>query len=971
MIEYQLMNPVLYGNLFAIRRKIYRVITQLNAEILSSAEPIPFAELPSFDFLCVKGTVHYGRLHACAWIRLNGRVPQNAKNPVLLLDLNGEAQIYSPAGEIFGAVTGVWAAGDVRRSAGWRLVDELQGLSAGKDVSCLLDCGYNGFDFRDFGRGTFKGAYIAERDPAAYEYYYDYFTLLLYFSSVKDCAKKRALSLALRASFARFRRGNICGARETLRPILEETGQSEFIYSAIGHGHLDLAWMWPMRETMRKAARTMSIALNHIDRYDGVRFGTSQPQQLQWIKDQHPMLFERTKQAIASGSIELQGGFWVECDCNITSGESLIRQAIYGKRFAQEEFGKQMRMCWLPDAFGFNGNLPQILRGCGMEYFSTIKLTWNHIYKFPYRTFWWEGVDGTRVLVHMPPEGTYNSTAGPHALLRGVKQYDERALNTALLVFGSGDGGGGPKESHLELIRREKDIAGLPRVRMEHAIDFFDRLREKQIEKVWKGELYLDVHQGTYTTQSETKRHNRLMERFLHEAEALAALHADSIAYPYNELETLWKETLLYQFHDILPGSSIGRVYQESCARYEQMEAQLKSLLQRYLLDGSRPTAVNLSPFARREHVRYQNRWYVADVAPYAASELLSCEEDYSELIAETDMLSNGILTLRFDQHGEIVSCKTAQGRELAKGPLNRLTLYRDHFPDEYNAWNIDPNYMKKPRHVLRATLTACEINGPFAIRTQTYHTRKSTITMRILLERGSDVVRVETKIDWHETHRMLRADFYPADYSDTADFGIQFGAMKRSTLETSVYERSQFEVCAHRWASTHQRNSGFALLCDVKYGYRVKKGLMSLDLLRAPVFPDPKADRGTHEITYAFCPVGKDNTHAVEEAYRLGYPLLLGEHAPFESMAQVTSSGVILETIKRSEDGNALVLRLYESLGRETTTALETRVMYERAVACNLLEEPEAPIDLSALSFRPYEIQTIRLEGARFGERA
>ena len=968
MIEYQLINPVLYGNLFAIRRKIYPVIARLDAQILPSAEPIPFAELENYRFSAVNGTVRYGRLHTCAWIRLNGRVPEDAVNPVLLLALNGEAQIYSPEGGILGAVTGVWAGGDVRRSAGWRLVDELPGLAAGAEVACLLDCGYNGFDFRDFGYGTFKGAFIAERNEQAYAYYYDYLTLLLYFSSTRDRAKKRALSRALHASFARFAGGEIADAREILRPILQEKGENEFVYSAIGHGHLDLAWMWPMRETMRKAARTMSIALNNIDRYDGFRFGTSQPQQLQWIKDQHPALYERTKQAIANGSIELQGGFWVECDCNISSGESLIRQAIYGKRFVDEEFGKQMRMCWLPDAFGFNGNLPQILRGCGMEYFSTIKLTWNQTYKFPYRTFWWEGIDGTRVLVHMPPEGTYNSTAGPHALLQGVEKYTERALNTALLVFGSGDGGGGPKESHLELLQREHDIAGLPRVRMEHAIDFFDRLAQKDIDNVWSGELYLDVHQGTYTTQSETKRYNRLMERLLHEAEALGALNANK-ADGMN-LEALWKETLLYQFHDILPGSSIGRVYRESHARYAQMVSQLASVIDRYLPRGSEPAAVNLSAFARRGYVNYLGRWYTAQVAPYAAQALKPYAAS-DALIAEGDILSNGILTLRFDKRGEIVSCKTADGRELAKGPLNRLTLYRDHFPDPYNAWNIDPNYMKKPRRVLAAKQVSVKTDGPLVIRTQTYETGKSKIDMRIILTRDSDVVRVETKIDWHETHRMLRADYYPADFSDTADFGIQFGTMQRSTRETSVYERSQFEVCAHRWASVQKNGRGFALLCDVKYGYRVKNGLMSLDLLRSPVFPDPDADRGTHEITYAFCPIGEDNAHAIEEGYRLGHPLILGEYAPFDSMARVSDPGVILETIKRSEDGRAVVLRLYESLGRENTVSLTTRAVYEHARACDLTEEPIGEIDLNAISFHPYEIKTIRLEGAHFGEQA
>jgi alpha-mannosidase len=396
------------------------------------------------------------------------------------------------------------------------------------------------------------------------------------------------------------------------------------------------------------------------------------------------------------------------------------------------------------------------------------------------------------------------------------------------------------------------------------------------------------------------------------------------------------------------------------------MEAQLGAMLRRVLPRGSRPAAVNLSPFARREYVRYQDSWYTADVAPYAAAELMPCTQT-SALVAERDMLSNGILTLRFDPHGEIISCRTADGHELAKGPLNRLTLYRDHFADDYNAWNIDPNYMKKPRRVLAAKQATVEIDPARAIRTQVYETGKSRIVMRVILTRDSDVVRVETKIDWHETHRMLRADFYPAVESNTADFGIQFGTMTRSTRETSAIERAQFEVCAHRWAAVHQGDRGFALLCDVKYGYRVKNGLMSLDLLRSPVFPDPQADRGTHEIAYAFCPTGSDNAQAIEEAYRLGYPLLTGEYAPFASIARTANPGVILETVKRSEDGKALVLRLYESLGRETTTALETRAAFSRAYYCNLLEQPGKPADLSALSFHPYEIKTIRMEDTRF----
>lgn len=337
-------------------------------------------------------------------------------------------------------------------------------------------------------------------------------------------------------------------------------------------------------------------------------------------------------------------------------------------------------------------------------------------------------------------------------------------------------------------------------------------------------------------------------------------------------------------------------------------------------------------------------------------------------LRAEKDEMSNGLITLHFDKNGEIVSCQDAEGHELANGPLNRLTLYRDHFADQYDAWNIDPNYMKKPRRILRASYAGSEIAGPLAIRTQVYDTGRSKIAMRIILERDSDVVRVETMIDWRETHRMLRADFYPADYADTAAFGIQFGAIERSTRETSDFERSQFEVCEHRWAAVHRGGRGFALLCDTKYGYRVKNGLISLNLLRSPVFPDPNADRGVHEITYAFCPIGADNARAVEEGYRLGYPLIVGAYESFDSMASVSNPGVVLETIKRSEDGTALILRLYESLGRKTSVSLTTRAVYEDAHTCDLLERPTGICSLGALEFRPYEIKTIRLNGAHFG---
>lgn len=964
MIEYQLKSPALYLNLFAIRAKIYTIKSRLNASICPSAEPIPFAELNSSAFRDTTQGAQWGRIHSCAWLHIRGNVPEGMKDPVLLLDMTGEGLIYSPEGEMLDGVTAVWAGGDVRRSGGWRLAAELSGVSPGSAVDYYIDCGYNGFNFQDKGRGRFRGAYAAERDAEAFAYYYDYFTLLLLHSTTDERDRKRTIGKALRLSFVRFLRGDTAGARASLAGLLAAESESPLTFSAVGHGHLDLAWMWPMRESVRKASRTYTIALKNIERYPGYIYGTSQPQQLQWMKERYPELYKRVKQVILAGQIELQGGFWVECDCNVTSGESLVRQAVYGKRFAQEEFGLDMRMCWLPDAFGFNGNLPQILKGCSMDYFSTIKITWNRIYKFPYRTFWWEGIDGSRVLVHMPPEGEYNSAAGPHSLLKAFRNYPEKELDTALLVYGSGDGGGGPRESHMQLLKREHSLAGVPRVRFSTAIAFFDALIQKVIPQTWTGELYLDVHQGTYTTQGKSKRYNRLMERLLHDAEALAVLRAGEKPYPHVFFEEIWKETLLYQFHDILPGSSIARVYAESHEGYRRMEGRLNAAISDMLPPGGSPVAVNLTSFRRSEYVKLGDSWYHAEVPPYAAQPMQPFAKK-DQLSCTGDSMSNGILTLQFNEYGEIVSCKNKDGHELAKGPLNRLMLYQDPFT-YFNAWDINAHYYKKHSRRLRAEEVNVTADGPRLVRSCEYRTGKSVIRQNVILELHSDVVRFETTADWHETHRMLRADFFPADYGDSAEFEIQFGTMTRSTKSRDTYEASQFEVCGHKWASVHQNGRGFALLNDSKYGHRAKDGLLSLNLLRSPVFPDKTADRGEHAFTYAFCPLGADNAHTVEAGYCLNHPLYAGNYTPFDSIVSVSDTGVVLETIKQSEDGKAIVLRLYESLGRETQTALSPRIQYDRANFSDLVENPQEQADLTHLCFRPYEIKTIRLEGGQ-----
>ncbi|TFV98926.1 alpha-mannosidase [Leifsonia flava] len=960
--------PAEYRKLTRIRERVYTTVAELTAEIVRSPEPIPFAELDRSAFRPLKPGTHWGKVFDCAWLRITGEVPSGAENAVLLLGIRGEGLVHSAEGELLDSVSTVFQQGDLPQSGGqYRPVRNVD-LSTG-DVEIYADVTYNGWILYEVGRAVYHGARLATRDDEAYALYYDYLTLVVLAGATDDATLEKEVRRALAAAYARFDAGDVAGARAVLADQLARPSTSDFVYSAVGHGHLDMAWLWPLRETRRKSARTYVRALNTIDQRDDYIYGTSQPQQMAWTKERHPALFERMGQAVASGRLELQGSFWVEPDTNLPSGESLVRQATVGRRFLQDEFGltdEQLRLCWLPDTFGYNGNLPQILRGAGMDWFQTIKLAWNKVNDFPHRTFHWQGIDGSSVLVHMPPEGDYNSRGAADNLLTGLAKYPERALNTALLVYGSGDGGGGPNEIHHEVTRREQSLRGLPKVEYSSAGDFFRALEKRDVAHTHVGELYLETHQGTYTTQAQIKRHNRLVERKLHEVEALAVLVGDD-SRPV--LEEHWREVLLNQFHDIIPGSSIARVNREAIATYERIERELDAyadvLVAQLPRRDDEATALNLTSLPRDEHVKVDGSWHRAVVPPYAAAALTPAG-DFFELAFTADTLSNGILTLRFDDTGTIVSCLDATGSEHAGDGLNRLVVHKDPYVWPFNAWDINPDYVKRAPRVLKVTRVESFVDGATVVRRQLYRGRTVTVEQRVVLEVGSDVVRFETIVEWQERHRMLRAEFRPAHFGDSVKCEIQFGHIERVTTERDSVEAAQFEVCAHKWIATEDASGGFALLNDSKYGHRAKNGLLSLNLLRAPTYPDKTADRGRHRFTYAFCPFEKDDIEkVVREGYRLNNPLRITDGAAFDSLATVTDAAVIVETVKRAEQGDGVVLRLYESLGRATTTQLRVSLPHGAAHETDLLERPTADTDLARLEFRPFEIKTILLEPA------
>jgi alpha-mannosidase len=489
-------------------------------------------------------------------------------------------------------------------------------------------------------------------------------------------------------------------------------------------------------------------------------------------------------------------------------------------------------------------------------------------------------------------------------------------------------------------------------------------LEKKDIKNHHKGELYLETHQGTLTTQGKNKYYNRLCERLLHNAEFMATygLCSSDKEYPYAFLQSLWHEVLLYQFHDILPGSSITRVNREACEGYGKIVDKLNAYMDHALEDHGVLSALNPTSFYRKETILHDGKLYRAALAPYSSAPLAVIDNPKAPTTTSNTM-DNGIIKLTFNERGEICSCVTGDGHEMCKGVLNRLTVFKDKFVFPFNAWDIDIKYRKRKKIHLKADKVRVFSEGDTAIRESVYRYKKCTIIQRVILSAGSDSVLFKTEVDWHTRHRMLRAEFFPAEYGETARFDIQFGHIERPTTERDSVESAQFEVCAHKWVATQNDKGGFALLNDCKYGHHAKNGVISLNLLRSPIFPDKVADRGSHSFSYMFCPFENGNLNkVVKEGYRLNNPLVIYNGKPIDSLVSVSNEDVIIETIKASEDSGGIIVRLYEALGKNCTTALNVNLVHTEAVFTDMTENELGLADLSHLSFTPFEVKTIKL---------
>ena len=860
-----------------------------------------------------------------------------------------------------------------------------------------------------------------------------------------------------------LRRESIFSAKKLLQPLLKKKNSPTVPeYTVFGQSHIDLAWLWTLEETKRKSARTYSNQLALMERYPEYRFLLCEPPLLENLREYYPNLYERVREKVKTGQMIPDGALYVESDTNLAGGESLIRQFVWGKRWYLQELNVDSRMAWMPDTFGYSGALPQIMAGCRVPYFATQKLLRSdpECEQFPYNIFWWEGIDGTRILSHVYKKN--NAVFTPQALVeRWEKDRNQKEnIDTLMFPFGYGDGGGGPTELMVETCLRCEDLEGLPRCRMEAPVDFFDRLDGDSVDNVYYGELYLAWHRGTYTAQARLKRKIRQAEYALREAEFLAGLlrlaEKDSThILPKGKLEELWRILLIREFHDILPGTSIQRVNEEAyeaAAGVEQESRLLSEKLLR-LLAGGEAVFNSLSWKRAWKGIVLPPCGYVklheqGDLGEDLVNADNSGEHDKSggescpsaglnhtkltglSCVVESDLsnecyhavtleensegyyvVCNDFYRATLDKQGCIISLIDRHtGFEYAAEPLNRFRLYRDVNID-YDAWELGRMYEQNeepltgevshevksiPKEILEAGTPKTEdLLGEVLIivnRKEPYFSIIQTLHFY------GDTPRIdfETKIDWHERHRLLKVDFPTAIYTREVLQEIQFGYIKRPTHRSRQYEKDLYETCHHKYAAFTDGENGLAILNDGRYGMSAKDSRMSLTLLRSPVIPDMTADQGQHTFTYSLLPFRGpfSKSRVVQEAYQLNISVTESRKDVLEayqhnipvtdsrkdtlepiwslnseavSFFRLESKHCILETCKPAMDEEkGVILRLYEAHGCAEKVILSVPSTVKAAFSCNMLEERQEELDIRdgrlTLQFRSFEIKTILL---------
>lgn len=881
-------------------------------------------------------------------------------------------------------------------------------------------------------------AEVQEIDPKIIELYYDLKVPLEAFSrmdqedqnrmAIEEILNNTINYLDLRNPYSEDFYKSIDKAKAYIEKALYEdmAGYSDIIATCIGHTHIDVAWWWTVEQTKEKVSRSFATVLKLMDEYPNYKFMSSQPQLYYFLKERYPELYSRIKEKIKEGRWEPEGGMWVEADCNVTSGESLVRQFIHGKRFFKEEFGVDNRVLWLPDVFGYSGALPQIMKKSGIDYFMTTKLAWNQFNKIPYDTMRWRGIDGTEVLAHFittvgigqdPNEDfftTYNGMLHPDAIMGGWERYQNKNINNDILVaYGYGDGGGGPTREMLETSKRmEKGIRGIPKVRQEFVRNYFeeleDRVKDNRRLPVWEGEFYFEYHRGTYTSMGRNKRSNRKSEFLLMDLELLSVLaqKQKGIPYPKEELDKLWKTVLINQFHDILPGTSIYEVYEVTKKEYAEVKKKGTALLEERLNaltdDGEGLTIYNTLGFKRDDIVNLGeckaaglkdekgNIYPIQQTADGAIAYVKGIPSKGSktfEIVEEADVTSSSFVLkddynfetpfyrIKLDENGMFTEIydKENQRQVLQEGErANLLRMYEDK-PMYYDNWDIDIFYTEKywdADQVERLEWT--EVGTLRATLEIDRKISNSLIKQKIHFYRDSRRIDFVTYVDWKEHQHLLKVHFPLNIHTDEATFDIQFGNVTRKVHTNTSWDVARFESCGQKWADLSEGHYGVSLLNDCKYGHSVKDGNLALTLIKSGIEPNPMTDYEEHYFTYALYPHAGNwrDGGTVQEAYKLNQPAYAvegGVPGSESSFISVDKNNVITETIKEAEDGSGIIVRMYECDNALTKAHVSLGIKASSITECNLVEEEIAPVDFNGHGFdieiKPYEIKTYKIK--------
>ena len=1000
---------------------IYPESVELNAECAVSREPVPFKDRLKLHYYSVGEGEVWGRAWESAWFHVTATVPESFAGKEICLRLNtgGELLLFDAKGVPLYGLTGY----SVFNTKFFKDTYVLGHLKPGGKVEFWCEAAANslfGVNLPDpetretdapLGRfyPMIQNLKLSVFDREVWLFLLEMETLcnLLECYGHDDYRGRQLLRHLNNAmDVYAFDPANAAAARRLLRETVFELKAEDGALTAntIGHAHIDVGWLWPVRESTRKAARTFASQLALMEQYPDFKFGASQPYLYLQVKKNYPKLFAKIRKRVKEGRWELQGGMFVEADCNLISGESMIRQFLHGKNFFMDEFGVDVRTVWIPDVFGYSAAMPQIIRKARCDYFLTQKISWSQINRFPYHTFNWHGIDGSSVVTHFPPEDTYNAGPSASGRIKAADRFEEADILPGFMsLVGIGDGGGGPSENYVERCRILSNLRGCPKSQWRFAVDFFREVEKYRSElPEWHGELYLELHRGTLTTQSRTKRGNRKCEQMLASLEFLASALPPE-AWPREMLDAAWKTVLLNQFHDIIPGSSIRLVYE----RTEREHLQVLLAAQRGIGDAcsqlfrkKKDSAVLINTLS--------NPWTGLAALPEEWNGCAVLDEGGNELPAQTidgqtrvgvSVPAGGVVTIRRGKRGKSVPADTGRrvlendlvryefdaaghltsafdkelGKEFLSGEGNVLSLYNDR-PINYEAWDVEIFYPRDKKGVVECVSAGTVLRGPAADSIEfAYRTERSELRQLVVL--GKDTKRLDfaTQVEWHEYRTMLRVAFPTAIASEKASFDIQYGYIERNTHANTSWDQAKFEVCGQRYADLSDRDCGVALLNDCKYGYCVKGSTLDLALLRSPVHPDRFADQGSHLFTYGFLPHAGSlpDSCVMDEAANLNRPALVADGftaGKFKAPCRVESDGIRLEAVKRAEKDDSLILRLVEIRGRNSRGVLHFAAKPDKVSETDLLEwQDGAALPLRrntlALELKPFEILTLRAE--------